>query len=239
MSGRTSDGKYTHAQPTHIHTPSSHSATQQSNSNRRQSPRRRALCWPRYSFLFALANYTVISIEPSSRNRAAIRATMCLNPELASRMTLVPRAVDAVPSERHCALRTWDAADGNGKLDCSPTATDDPCVRPAGAPPCRKPPCVCEAVRISSLDRILASHLPHGRGDAELVVSKFDVEGHECEGLAGGQSLFTHLRVDLLQYEGLQRATAKCMSEAAHTHGYVVGTRRGHDQNTVMRRAHD
>lgn len=185
-----------------------------------------------YSFLFAQANYTVLAIEPLAANRRAIAATSCLNPELASRITLVPTAISDKTRHRPCEVWTWKGADGNGVLDCD-DATAKPCARTCKS----ATQCVCEAVPLTTLDNVLAQHVPGGRDAYDLVIAKFDMEGSECAALRGGQSLFKRLNVDLLQFEGNANTVVSCMRENALRHGYTFGERTGHDQNRAIWRS--
>merc|ERR1719436_1287957 len=75
-----------------------------------------------YSLLFAHKGYKVIAVEPMTRNRRAIEASLCLNPDLRGRVTVIPAALVA-PDEvagRHCVIRSTNLAAniGNGYLKC-------------------------------------------------------------------------------------------------------------------------
>ena len=186
-----------------------------------------------YSFLFAFHGYAVLAIEPSARNRLAMRATLCMNPLIAPRVTIVPHALGAERAPRRCALRTWNNADGNGVLDCDVDSTS-PCGTGARAR-CSGPACVCEPVTTSTLNRVIQTHLADGPSwRSSAVVAKLDVEGNECAVLRGGSLLFTKLKADYIQYEGLRANTTACMKRHAARYGYRIGTARGQDQNTVM-----
>ena len=181
-----------------------------------------------YSFLFAQANYSVLAIEPLAANRRAIAATSCLNPELASRITLVPKAISDQTRAQPCEVWTGKGADGNGVLDCD-NAAAQPCARKCKS----ATQCVCEAVSLTTLDRVLTRHVPL-RDAYDLIIAKFDMEGSECAALRGGQSIFERLHVDLLQFEGKGKQVISCMQENAARHGYTMGDRTGHDQNRAM-----
>ena len=73
-----------------------------------------------YSLLFASHGYDVLAVEPMLRNRRAIETSLCLNPQLAERVTLLPMALGKTASA-HCDVRADDRNAGNGKLSCSST----------------------------------------------------------------------------------------------------------------------
>ena len=184
-----------------------------------------------YSLLFAHHGWRVISVEPMTRNRAALEASLCLNPELRSRVTVVAAALGSaaqVASGATCVIRrrkgvTWNV--GNGKLRCG-TGT-------AGLHRCEKnqTSAECHAVALRTLDSVLTSLNPDS-----IDVVKADIEGSECDGLAGegARSLFMRWRPAFLQWEGKETRTDQCMSKTALTHKYRIGQRCGDDMNTVM-----
>ena len=67
---------------------------------------------------------------------------------------------------------------------------------------------------------------------------KVDVEGFECEVLAGGQRLFTSIRPKFIIAEMKFGRTAKCWQQQAALHGYVVErVDPGVDRNTLFVRS--
>ena len=89
------------------------------------------------------------------------------------------------------------------------------------------------------LDDILSNHLPLVRASRQRpVIVKIDIEGSECNAFATGQSLFTRIRPDFVQVEGLNLRTRACIHEQARLHDYEIGKRFGHDHNTIMARKH-
>ncbi|KAK9794066.1 hypothetical protein WJX73_003836 [Symbiochloris irregularis] len=70
-----------------------------------------------YSLLAAAQGAPVLSIEPLSKNLMRLRSSICRNTDFASRMTLIPVAVGAQPSD-NCTLYTKDSNQGNGMLEC-------------------------------------------------------------------------------------------------------------------------
>eukprot|EP00403_Amphidinium_massartii_P017659 CAMPEP_0178408614 /NCGR_PEP_ID=MMETSP0689_2-20121128/20033_1 /TAXON_ID=160604 /ORGANISM="Amphidinium massartii, Strain CS-259" /LENGTH=322 /DNA_ID=CAMNT_0020029721 /DNA_START=26 /DNA_END=991 /DNA_ORIENTATION=- len=163
-----------------------------------------------YSMLFAHAGYNVIAVEPMTRNRAAIEGTFCMNPELRSRVTVVPTAlVDPTQVDNtKCIIRSTNAAIniGNGALKCGSLAEIEDC-----AP--HDPN--CEAVPVKTLNTVLSDMKP-GRID----VVKMDVESYECHVLAGGDHLFSHYSPKLMKIETEWGNTSSCVSELAQKQGY-------------------
>ena len=90
------------------------------------------------------------------------------------------------------------------------------------------------------LDALLQEHVPgahSARRTYETVVAKVDVEGSECNVFESGQQLFTRLKADFVQVELLRPDVQECAHRQAGLHGSVIGTRRGHDNNTVLWRS--
>ena len=73
-----------------------------------------------YTLLFAHSGFDVLAIEPMTRNRQAINASLCLNPELRRRVNLVPAALgtDAMRSQRCIVHSGGLGGRGNGELTC-------------------------------------------------------------------------------------------------------------------------
>ena len=121
-----------------------------------------------YSFLFAQFGYKVYAIEAMPANQKAIQATMCLNPQLAQKITLIPSAIGT--GER-CLLRTFHRGDSNGELLCGDHVD---CLQ-CGARRCPGPR-ICESVPSETLDAILSKHIPILQAShARPVVVKVDI----------------------------------------------------------------
>mmetsp|Transcript_18233 Transcript_18233/g.43127 ORF Transcript_18233/g.43127 Transcript_18233/m.43127 type:complete len:204 (-) Transcript_18233:139-750(-) len=172
-----------------------------------------------YTMLFAHAGFSVIALEPLAHNRLAIEASLCLNPEVAARVRLVPVALGVPVADSACVVESSTVSNrGNGVMRCGPGMA---CPRTR-----RK---VCESVRLRRLDDVLSELAPRS-----INVVKIDVEGAECQALEGGQSLFTAYKPRLIQMELKMRQVVRCALEQATKHGYRFGTKRGHDNNAVM-----
>jgi FkbM family methyltransferase len=75
-----------------------------------------------YTLLFAFYGYDVLAIEPMLLNRRSIKASLCANPQLRERVTLLPVALGTPSSASanvRCVVRADDRNAGNGKLSCS------------------------------------------------------------------------------------------------------------------------
>ena len=164
-----------------------------------------------------------------ARNRAALRASLCLNPHLTASVSLHSRAlVSPSQSGLRCVARSFPRNQGNGVLSCGPGLHH--CPRQPNANPARRHP--CEPVAVSTLDALLAE-----AGVARVDVVKIDVEGAECHVLEGAQRLLGRLRPRLLQVEGLRTDVVQCVREQAARHGYLVHAQtRGADQNLLVYR---
>ena len=83
---------------------------------------------------FAHRGDAVIAVEPMARNRHALRATLCLNPDLRERIKIVAAALGSpaeAAGELTCAIRAQRVLNvGDGVLDCGPglscNSTADP-----------------------------------------------------------------------------------------------------------------
>lgn len=180
-----------------------------------------------YSLLFAHAGYNVTYVEPLPRNRAAMQASLCMNPALKERVTVVAAALSEKPQSKMAGVTCrvigdwWESNWGNGHIECGKTAN---CANHRGTNP-------CEDVQVQTLDSVLARV-----GVTAITAVKMDIEGHECPVLRGGSTLFTKYRPPLIQYEGQANLGAKnqdCVAEILRARGYSIGTKRGHDGNTA------
>lgn len=194
-----------------------------------------------YTLMFANRGDYVIAIEPLARNRAAIQATLCLNPDLVPRVRIVAAALGtSTESGWQCVMRPQVRRNrGNGMLECGRNYT---CSSPE--PPSadtltqrtgmsitlaqwRQLP--CDKVPLKSLDAVLAEIKP-----PNVKTVKMDIEGHECVALKGGQTLFTDYRPRLLLAEWKAAHVEACMRKLAARHGYVRGKVWGADRNVAL-----
>jgi FkbM family methyltransferase len=196
-----------------------------------------------YTLMFADRGDRVISIEPMARNRLAIQATLCMNPDLQARVRIVAAALGTaadVADGVSCVMRPQVQRNlGNGVLECGRNHT---CRSP-------EPPSAdtltqrtgmsltlaqwrhlpCEEVPLRPLDAVLAELKP-----ASVKTAKIDIEGHECLALAGGESIFTLYRPRLMVAEWKAAHVAACMRKLATRHGYIYGRVWGADKNVAL-----
>ena len=148
-----------------------------------------------FSLLFAHRGDSVITVEPMPANRAAIEATLCLNPDLRDRVTVVPMAIgSAAELGRSCVVRPqWHRNPQDGVVHCGEGLT---CRSNATAEQLKAHKGMvkthdewhalpCEAVSMTTIDVLLDRLKP-----ASIDAVKMDVEGHECNVLESAASLF-------------------------------------------------
>jgi uncharacterized membrane protein YgcG len=80
-----------------------------------------------YSMTFAKAGWDVIAIEPLTSNRIAFNLSLCLNPDVARRVRVVPAALgNSTAGRGPCVVRSSESSNlGDGVLTCGPEAV--PC----------------------------------------------------------------------------------------------------------------
>jgi len=161
-----------------------------------------------YTLLFASKGYDVIAVEPMTRNREALQASLCLNPEFKERVKVVPAALVA-PDEvagRRCIIRSTNTKIniGNGFLKCG---TD--------VKKCDAGDANCEEVPVKTLSTALSE-----LNVKSIDVVKMDVENYECHVFAGGDSLFTKYHPKLLQVETMWGKTSQCVADMSKKYSY-------------------
>ncbi|CAJ1407317.1 unnamed protein product [Effrenium voratum] len=160
-----------------------------------------------YTLLFAQKGFNVIAVEAMTRNRQAIMGSLCLNPQLQERVTIVPAALVAPweVDKGHCVVKStnYKVNIGNGFLNCKQGES------------CQSGDENCQTVPVKTLDTVLEDLAP-----SSVDVVKMDVEVYECHVLAGGGSLFAHFQPKLLQIETAWGNTSACVHEQAEKHGY-------------------
>lgn len=163
-----------------------------------------------YTMIFAHRGYNVIAVEPMTRNRAALQGSLCLNPELKKRVTIVPAALVAPDevADKRCVIRStnYNINIGNGFLSCG---------KEADIKPCDAADHNCENVPVKTLSTVLSEV-----NAKNVDVVKMDVENYECHVFAGGESLFTEHHPKLLQVETMWGRTGECVKEMANKFNY-------------------
>lgn len=180
-----------------------------------------------FTMLFAQAGCKVYAVEAFPQNQRALKTTLCLNPSWASRVTLAPYALGGPTTSPPCVVRSDRNGgrrnnNGNGIVTCGPSAT------------CAGESLACEQAELRTLDTLLSGEWAMPRVD----VVKVDVEGFECEMLAGGQLLLTSIRPKFIIAEMKFGRTAKCWQQQAALHGYTIErVDPGNDRNTLFVRS--
>mmetsp|Transcript_83421 Transcript_83421/g.193901 ORF Transcript_83421/g.193901 Transcript_83421/m.193901 type:complete len:297 (-) Transcript_83421:109-999(-) len=173
-----------------------------------------------YSLAFAKFGLKAIAVEPMALNRQAINVSLCLNPDIRSKVRVVPAALVA-PGMRvgRCVVMTpRDLRNaGNGNLWCGAPGLEPPCEHT-----------VCEDVASQTADEVVAALKP-----PTLDVVKLDVEGSECNVLRGGQAILRRFRPKFVQVETKGHSTMQCFMAETVDHRYVMGSGVGHDENRV------
>lgn len=77
---------------------------------------------------------------------------------------------------------------------------------------------ICNVVNVSTLD----DELRRGGPIQTIAAVKMDVEGFECNVMAGGQKLFTDYRPAYIQVEVTFPNTTQCVLDNARRHRYEV-----------------
>jgi len=165
-----------------------------------------------YSLLFAKRGFNAIAVEPSSHNRLGINASLCMNPDIAGlvRMEPVALAEEREVQSMRCVLRSTNTQIniGNMFLNCGSKEKVDTCSEGELA---------CEDVPVKTLDTLLGEVRP-----SRIDVVKIDIEGHECQVLASGDSLFSQHSPRLVQVETNVGKALQCVEQKAQQHSYLV-----------------
>ena len=197
-----------------------------------------------YSFLFAAAGYNVIAFEPEKSNHALFRASMCLNTNLNHRIKLFDYVVSDISSEvdattKDCKFvgrvnsRTKKYLYSIPRLNCD---INYKCIRDQDL--------ICQTnITITTLDHFVNKM----HTDVPLPnIIKLDVEGQELKII---ESIFTNNNVQskgatshqfkrrieplMIQYENKDGRYEETISSILSINGYNIGTKRGHDRNTI------
>lgn len=165
-----------------------------------------------WSLSFANAGFQVITIEAMTRNRQAIQSSLCLNPHLQDRLTLVPRAVSSThfKDSYRCRVQSTSSLQnkGNGFLRCRDKMEFKSCEQDGQSSS------DCEEVPVDTLDNVLEQLNP-----PRIDFVKIDIEGSECPALEGGMSLISKYRPKFIYIEILYMKK-NCMLDIIKKHNY-------------------
>lgn len=185
-----------------------------------------------YTLLFASAGFDVIAIDAMDHNRRALNASLCLNPALARRVTLIPAALGAPSDEgrKNCrveASRLHNGGIGNGVLHCDGRRSNMTRAPGAAAP---VDAAMSSEVALTTLDALL---LRSATRPDRVDVVKIDIEGSECQMLEGASSVLDRFKPKLIQWEGKMALVDECVRRALRERGYRISAPRYRDRNTV------
>jgi len=165
-----------------------------------------------YSLLFAKQGYRVIAVEPGTNNRRAINASLCMNPDIAGLVQVLPLALTDASEigNTRCVLRSTNTQINIGNMALT-------CGRAAEVKACGQREQACEEVLVKTLDSLLLDLKP-----SSVDAVKMDVEGHECNILRSGETLFSTYAPKLVQVETNVGHTLDCVKEAAAKAKYTL-----------------
>lgn len=166
-----------------------------------------------YSLALAAFGWKVSSFEPSENNVALMQASMCRNPELAKMITLHNVGLGA--ADNHCIYTSHNSNLGDCETRCGMAAinwVDTENERKRGEMVVRR------------LDDILAEE-----NVEQIDYVKMDVEGFECNVMAGGQSLLQKYKPRFIQTEvwpTMQGCQPEAYLASFDKAGYTVSSNR-------------
>lgn len=165
-----------------------------------------------YTLLFAKQGYRVLAVEPGTNNRRAINASLCMNPDIAGRVQVLPIALTDASEvgNTRCTLRSTNTNIniGNMALKCGSVDTVKACKHQERG---------CEEVPVTTLDTLLRDMRP-----SSVDAAKMDVEGHECNILRGGETLFSTYAPKMVQVETEFGNAMECVRETAAKVSYTL-----------------
>lgn len=169
-----------------------------------------------YSVLFADAGYKVLSVEPMTANRQMLQATLCANPDLSSKIQIIPLALARKPTHQGqlCDIYSATINLGDGLLVCpgEEERKNDVVNNPDFHHEWR------ESISTMSLDQWMDS-----KGSPQVDVIKMDVEGYECKALEGALQTFYKPKYIMVE---VRDDTWQCIEFVLMGHGYVSHTDR-------------
>jgi FkbM family methyltransferase len=198
-----------------------------------------------YSFLFAEAGYTVLAFEPETANVGLFRASLCLNQgTISQRITLYEYAISNInqntnnlATESDCKLvgrvaqRTRKYLYSIPRINCDPTYK---CLPDKDL--------ICQTnVPITTLQNFVSDLQPN----VPLPnIIKLDVEGQELNIIESifqqekakpkmSNNIIRRIEPMMIQYENTNGRNAPMIASLLSINGFTIGTKRGHDYNTI------
>lgn len=123
-----------------------------------------------YTFLLAYGGWNVTTFEPMDRNLAFIRATLCQNPILASRIKLLPIGLGS--QNQVCGMASARNNAGNGIVQCK---GDGELFEGSGV----------EFLPVGSFQIRRLDEVVREQGISRIDFMKLDIEGYQCEVFKG------------------------------------------------------
>mmetsp|Transcript_127097 Transcript_127097/g.220265 ORF Transcript_127097/g.220265 Transcript_127097/m.220265 type:complete len:354 (+) Transcript_127097:70-1131(+) len=171
-----------------------------------------------YSFMFAAHGHKAIAVEPMTANRALMNATLCMNPDLASKVTVLSTALarDVSPG-RKCGIFSSESNAGDGVMACSSEEIKAISARAQAGVMER------EEVELTTLDDLIESN-PDVFGD-RIDVVKENAKFQECNVLAGSNRFLTNFKPKYMMIEAsvtgddILGNTFDCVAERANPRG--------------------
>lgn len=195
-----------------------------------------------FTLLFALMGWSVFALEPMPLNRQLLMTSLCLNPSLKPKVNIVSAAVTSpvrqgmrciitVHHQHQLAMSKHTANTGAAQLQCGKDA-----VCPQGHP-------LCDQVPTATLDSLAYRVQPLlDAGDRRVEFLKIDVEGAECDVLAGAREFVRQFAPTVVMVEA-KRHAVRCsfafFAEMAYIYVEPPGWRNhssNPDNNLLFRR---
>ena len=199
-----------------------------------------------YSFLFAAHGYTSVAVEPEPGNVALLRASACLNPDLKVEIVSVALTNAEESHNMTCRLsaeatrRTQKYLHAIERLTCTTKTTNATNTPPACQASLASNEICVDHVPVTTLAELIHQYTTttteNGTVPPPPAIVKVDVEGHDfkvLQGLLNDDHHTTGWRPALIQFENKDPRVSPALTALLESAGYVVGTARGHDQNTM------
>lgn len=166
-----------------------------------------------FTVSIAATGRDVLAIEPMEMNRELLQATLCRTPTLQQRVTIVAVAlVEAEQAGATCTLYSAVHNRGNNQLVCGRNQT----VAPDGMR-------IRGKVPTKTLEQVYQE-----AGAPNIGLLKIDVEGFECQALAGMPEL--HTRVHAMLAEVTNEGSKKCVEAIRDAGGFKASAPKGTEQ---------